>query len=149
GSVTASGDDRLEKHATTLRELSRQVPALASFADTLDRARQVGPGQASRAWLDLIVLSRQVRVALGTDPLEGEVVPLPPSGPWTISRRRCNCACGASRRRKGFSRCWPGWAGPPLTSLSAYWPTRTATTPTGTWSGLPATCWRTHRGIPP
>jgi hypothetical protein len=83
GSATASDDERLRRHAGTVRDLSRQVPALALLAEALDRAGQAGPTGASRAWLDLIVLTRQVRVALGTEAPEGEVEPVPPSGPWT------------------------------------------------------------------
>jgi HEAT repeat protein len=83
GSAAAVGDERLHQRAAALRELGQQVPALASAADALDRVGQADRRQANRALLDLVVMARQVRIGLGASAPEGDVTPLPPSGPWT------------------------------------------------------------------
>jgi hypothetical protein len=82
GSAAASTNHRLPQRARTLREMARQVPALNALADTIDRVCQPDPRESSRALLDLVLLARQVRVGMGTEALKGEVLPLPPSGPW-------------------------------------------------------------------
>jgi hypothetical protein len=84
GGTAAAGDERLRRHSDTLRNVSRHIPALGALADATERVCQTEPEQVGKAWLDLIVLARQARVgSSAADILEGEITPLPPSGPWT------------------------------------------------------------------
>jgi len=82
GSASAATDHRLPRRVAALRELARQVPALANLAEAVSRVCQPDSPQSSRALLDLVLLVRQVRVGTGSESLKGEVSPLPPSGPW-------------------------------------------------------------------
>ncbi len=82
GCAAACTNHRLPQRGRVLREMARQVPALGTLADTIDRVCQPSSRDSSRALLDLVLVVRQTRVGMGTEALKGEVVPLPPSGPW-------------------------------------------------------------------
>jgi HEAT repeat protein len=76
----AAGGDGLARHAPGLRELSRKVPALSALAAALERIA-AAPANSS-TFLDLLVLSRQLRVGLSTAGAEGSLEAAPPGGPW-------------------------------------------------------------------
>jgi hypothetical protein len=82
GAPAAAGDERLGKRATALRPLGAKVPALAVLAAAIERVTAAAPEQTTAPLLDLLVLLRQVRGGLATNGVEGELEPLPPSGPW-------------------------------------------------------------------
>jgi hypothetical protein len=83
GSRSGAGDDRLRRQAATLRELGRQVPALLPIVEAVECVCRGDPAQANRALLDLVGMVGRLLLARGGNALEGVVVPLRPSGPWS------------------------------------------------------------------
>jgi HEAT repeat protein len=79
GAGVADGDV-LRRRSQTLRELGKKVPALVPIADAVDRVTSADA--PAPAFLDLLVMTRQVRASLATSGAEGELTPLPESGPW-------------------------------------------------------------------
>jgi HEAT repeat protein len=78
--VAHAGGDTLRRRGKALRDLGNKVPALAPVADGVERVTEASsPGPA---FLDLLVLTRQVRAGLASTGLEGPLEPLPESGPW-------------------------------------------------------------------
>src|SRR5262245_28623304 len=63
----------LGRRAREVRALAKQAPALAPLAEALGR---VGQGRPA-ALLDLVALLRQVRAALASSGVEGEMTPVP------------------------------------------------------------------------
>jgi HEAT repeat protein len=82
GAPAAGSSEALRKRGTVLRELSQQVAALKPVADAITRVTE-GPDPERGNWfLDLLVVSRQLRSSLTTAGVEGELRPVPPGGPW-------------------------------------------------------------------
>jgi hypothetical protein len=82
GSPAASGHDGLARRARALRELGAKVPTLAAVADAVERVTAAGPKQAGPAFLDLVVLTRQIRGSLSAAGADGPIEAVPASGPW-------------------------------------------------------------------
>ncbi len=82
GSSAAAGHDGLARRARALRELGAKVPTLAAVADTVERVTAAGPKQAEPAFLDLVVLARQIRGSLSAAGADGAMEAAPASGPW-------------------------------------------------------------------
>jgi HEAT repeat protein len=68
---------RLRRHLPALRALARRAPALTRLADALDNAAD------ARTFLNLLPPLWQARAALATAGADGELRPLPRSGPWS------------------------------------------------------------------
>jgi hypothetical protein len=58
------------------------VPALAVLAAAIERVISAAPERIAVPFLDLLGLVRQVRGGLATNGVDGDLEPLPPSGPW-------------------------------------------------------------------
>jgi hypothetical protein len=82
GAAAGIDNENLAGRARALRELGRQVPALASVAETVERVVQAEPRQAGAAALDLVRTARQLKASLAGCGVAGELEPLPESGPW-------------------------------------------------------------------
>jgi hypothetical protein len=78
--VSAAGGETLRRRGKTLRELGKKVPALVPVADAVERV--TGGGKAPPAFLDLLVMSRQLRGSLASAGVDGPQASLPESGPW-------------------------------------------------------------------
>jgi HEAT repeat protein len=78
--VMAGGSEALQRRAKTLRELGKKVPALVPIADGVERV--TGESKPARAFLDLMVMTRQVRGSLAATGVEGTLTKLSDSGPW-------------------------------------------------------------------
>jgi HEAT repeat protein len=76
----AGGGGGLARQARGLRELARKVSALATLAAAVERFT-AAPASPT-AFLDLLVLSRQVRAGLSAAGAEGALEAPPPGGPW-------------------------------------------------------------------
>lgn len=70
----------LARHAPGVRGLARKVPALSALAAALERFAAAPADSA--AFLDVLVLSRQVRAGLSAAGAEGSPEAVPPGGPW-------------------------------------------------------------------
>jgi hypothetical protein len=84
GGAVAAGDEGLRRRGKVLRELGKQVPALGQIADAVDRVSG-GPSRASAALLDLLLVVRQVRASMAVAGVDGPLMPVPSSGPWTTA----------------------------------------------------------------
>ena len=82
GSSTAAGHDGLARRARALRELGAKVPTLAAVAAAVERVTAAAPKQAGPAFLDLVVLARQIRGSLSAAGSDGAMAAVPASGPW-------------------------------------------------------------------
>jgi HEAT repeat protein len=82
GSSAAAGHDGLARRARALREAGAKIPALTAVADAVERVTAAAPKQAGPAFLDLVLLARQLRASLSAVGVEGKAEPPPPSGPW-------------------------------------------------------------------
>jgi HEAT repeat protein len=82
GSSAAAGHDGLARRARALRELGAKVPTLAAVADAVERVTAAAPKQAGPAFLDLVVLARQIRGSLSLAGADGAIEAVPVSGPW-------------------------------------------------------------------
>lgn len=82
GSSAAAGHDGLARRARALRELGAKVPTLAAVADAVERVTAAPPKQAGPAFLDLVVLSRQIRGSLSVAGADGAMEAAPAGGPW-------------------------------------------------------------------
>jgi HEAT repeat protein len=82
GAAAASGSEKLRKHAQALRDLGQKVAAVKPVADAVAKVLDAPGKQAGPAFLNLVVMSRQIRASLAGAGVEGELQPLPPSGPW-------------------------------------------------------------------
>jgi HEAT repeat protein len=78
--VANAGTDALRRRGKTLRELGTKVPALVAIAEAAERVTD--PTSPAPAFLDLLVMTRQVRASLATSGVDGPLTPLPDSGPW-------------------------------------------------------------------
>jgi hypothetical protein len=78
--VTAAGGDSLRRRGKTLRELGAKVPALVPVADAVERV--TGTGKPAPAFLDLLVMTRQLRAGLASTGVEGPLTPLSGGGVW-------------------------------------------------------------------
>jgi HEAT repeat protein len=78
--AAGAAEGRLARHAPGVRELARKVPALAALAAALERF--AGSPADSAAFLDVLVLSRQLRAGLSTAGAEGPPEAASPGGPW-------------------------------------------------------------------
>jgi HEAT repeat protein len=83
GSSAAAGHDGLARRARALRELGAKVPTLAAVADAVERVTAAPPKQGGPAFLDLVVLARQIRGSLTSAGADGALEAVPASGPWT------------------------------------------------------------------
>lgn len=82
GAGAAAGHDGLSRRGRTLRELGQKVAALVPVADAIERVACGSPREGERAFLDLVVMARQLRGNLaGTGP-QGELQAIEESGPW-------------------------------------------------------------------
>jgi HEAT repeat protein len=81
--VGVADGDSLRRREKTLRELGKKVPALVPVADAVQRV--TGATTPGPAFLDLLVMMRQVRASLAATAVEGPLTPLPESGPWQSS----------------------------------------------------------------
>jgi len=86
GAASAGGSETLRKRGQTLRDLSQKVPALKPVADAIDKVLQASDKQAGTAFLDLTVMTRQLRASLSGVGVDGEIKPIPRSGPWQTPR---------------------------------------------------------------
>lgn len=82
GSNVAVGDSGLQKRSRALRELGAKVPVLLQIADAVDQVTGARSTEVARKLLDLLLVVRQARSSLSTAGLEGELTPVPRSGPW-------------------------------------------------------------------
>jgi hypothetical protein len=78
--VTAGSGDALRRRGKVLHELGKKVPALVPVADAVERV--AGADKPGPAFLDLLVLARQVRASLAPADADGPLTPLAESGPW-------------------------------------------------------------------
>ncbi len=75
-------EGRFHRLSETLKLMARQVPALAPLVSDCERVQASGP-DSTLALLDLVLRLRQVRAGLATtETPDGELAPLPRSGPW-------------------------------------------------------------------
>jgi hypothetical protein len=107
GAKSAAGDEALRRRAAALRDIARQVTALAPVADAVDRVVSAPPKVAAAALLDLLSLTRQLRARLVAAGVSGTVENLPPSGPWktdtpTPALRTLHDALGSSNYGREF-----------------------------------------------
>src|SRR5581483_4896158 len=85
GATAAVGHDGLSRRGRTLRELGQKVSALQPVAEAVERVTTAGTREVGRAFLDLVVVARQLRGSLaGTGPA-GELQAIEESGPWQTS----------------------------------------------------------------
>jgi hypothetical protein len=78
--VAAAGGDSLRRRGATLRELGKKVPALVPVADAVERV--VAANKPGPAFLDLLVMGRQLRGSLAAAGVEGPLAPLPAGASW-------------------------------------------------------------------
>jgi hypothetical protein len=78
--VASGGGAALRRRGKALGELAKKVPALGPVADAVGRV--AGTNRPATAFLDLLVMTRQVRVGLAAGGPVGKLEPLPASGPW-------------------------------------------------------------------
>jgi hypothetical protein len=78
--IGVADGDVLRRRSRTLRDLGKKVPALLPVADAVDRV--TGASTPAPAFLDLLVVTRQVRASLATTGVDGALTPLAESGPW-------------------------------------------------------------------
>jgi HEAT repeat protein len=78
--VASGGGAALSRRGKTLGELAKKVPALGPVADAVGRV--AGADRPAAAFLDLLVMTRQVRGGLAAPGVDGPLTPLPQSGPW-------------------------------------------------------------------
>jgi HEAT repeat protein len=82
GATAAVGNDGLSRRGRTLRELGQKVAALQPVADAIQRVTTAGTREVGRAFLDLVVVARQLRGSLaGTGP-EGPLQVIESSDSW-------------------------------------------------------------------
>src|SRR5690242_12364625 len=82
GATAAVGNDGLSRRGRTLRELGQKVAALQPVADAVQRVTTASTREAGRAFLDLVVIARQLRGSLaGTGP-EGPLQVIESSDSW-------------------------------------------------------------------
>lgn len=82
GATAAVGHDGLSRRGRTLRELGQKVAALQPVADAVERVTAARAQETGRAFLDLVVMARQLRGSLaGTGPA-GALQAIEESGPW-------------------------------------------------------------------
>lgn len=106
GSSATAGHDGLARRARTLRELGAKVPTLAAVADAVERVTAAPPKQAGPAFLDLVVLARQIRGGLSASGADGAMEAVPPSGPWrTPGAARDVCPAYEALTGSGSGRC--------------------------------------------
>ena len=72
GAGVADGEV-LRRRSKTLREMGKKVPALVPVADAVDRVTSASAPAA--AFLDLLVMTRQVRASLATTGTDGPEYP--------------------------------------------------------------------------
>jgi HEAT repeat protein len=82
GAAAAVGHEGLSRRGRTLRELGQKVAALVPVADAVERVTSSSPREVGRAFLDLVVMARQLRGSLaGTGP-EGPLQIIESSDSW-------------------------------------------------------------------
>jgi HEAT repeat protein len=86
GASAAGGNDNLRRHGQTLRDLSQKVPALTPVADGVERVSQATGKQGNTAFIDLLLMARQLRYNLSSHGIAGDLQPAPHTGPWQTSR---------------------------------------------------------------
>jgi HEAT repeat protein len=86
GAAAAGSNETLRKRSQVLRDLSQKVPAIKPVADAVDKVLQSSEKQAGSSFLDLTVMSRQLRASLSGVGIDGAVQPVPRSGPWQTPR---------------------------------------------------------------
>jgi hypothetical protein len=82
GAFAASDNEMLRRHAQTLREMGRQVPALATLAEAMTGVVSTGPERITSAFLDLLLLTRQLRFGLGNPQAVGSLQALSGDDHW-------------------------------------------------------------------
>ncbi|HEY7154706.1 MAG TPA: HEAT repeat domain-containing protein [Gemmataceae bacterium] len=82
GATVAARHEGLSQRARVLRELSRKVAALTPLADAVERVVNSTPRQAGAAFLDLVVMTRQIQGSLAGAGVDGPLRPIDASGPW-------------------------------------------------------------------
>jgi HEAT repeat protein len=82
GATAAVGHEGLSRRGRTLRELGQKVPALLPVADAVERVTSSSSREVGHAFLDLVVMARQLRGSLaGTGP-EGPLQLIELSESW-------------------------------------------------------------------
>lgn len=81
--ITAAGGGPLRRRGKTIRELGAKVPALVPVADAVERV--TAADKPAPAFLDLLVMARQLRASLAATGVEGPLMPLPEAGSWKTS----------------------------------------------------------------
>ncbi len=82
GASAALNNPRWRKHSKFLRELSQQIATLVPLADAVDRLVNANAAEGGKILLDLLLLTRQLRVHLLNVGVPGELTEIPPSKPW-------------------------------------------------------------------
>ncbi|HWG44441.1 MAG TPA: HEAT repeat domain-containing protein [Gemmataceae bacterium] len=82
GAATAAGHDGLSRRARTLRELGQKVAALQPVADAVERVTASSSREIGRAFLDLVMMARQLRGSLAGAGSDGALQDVEKSGPW-------------------------------------------------------------------
>jgi HEAT repeat protein len=82
GATAAAGHDGLSRRGRALRELGQKVAALLPVADAVERVTSSSPREVGRAFLDLMVMARQLRGSLAAVGVEGTLQAMDTSGPW-------------------------------------------------------------------
>ncbi len=82
GATAAAGHDGLARRGRALRELGQKVAALLPVADAVERVTSSSSREAGRAFLDLVVMARQLRGSLAAAGVEGTLQAVEASGPW-------------------------------------------------------------------
>lgn len=86
GASAAIGNEKLQNRGRVVRDLAGKVPALAPVADAIDKVVQSDAKKASSAFLDLLVMTRQLRASLSSAGIAGDIQPPVKSGPWTTQQ---------------------------------------------------------------
>jgi HEAT repeat protein len=85
GATAATRHEGLSQRARVLRELGRKVAALNPVADAVERVLHSTPRQAGAAFLDLVMMTRQIQGSLAEAGVDGSLQPIEASGPWRAS----------------------------------------------------------------
>jgi hypothetical protein len=82
GATAAAGHDGLSRRGRALRELGQKVAALVPVADAVERVTSSSSREVGRAFLDLVVMARQLRGSLAATGPDGALQTIEASGPW-------------------------------------------------------------------
>jgi HEAT repeat protein len=113
GAAAAIDNDTLVRPATMLRGLGPKVPALVPIADKLDLLTGASPDKVGPAFLDALLMARQLRAGLATHGIDGPLQPIAESGTWQTPlplselQRLCDLLHGlGNNREEELGKAW-------------------------------------------